>query len=340
MYIKHMKLVCTTDKMNIQGAAYLDLEPLRIIGSKEVIYRLLNYYKWCIGLYEKQKLFQLYQSVNEINGQTSNSPCVICPQKVICLVSSHTDHNHEWLEKICPFFKGSTMTIPDKKLTGEKVKVDKLGFVLAHKCNLCAHRTGCNRSAIIMRILCKNYKKIEELHELAHERITQTWGSVDRFMAALEVGWAEVHWKPPEGKRRRQFRVAFIHPDHEIELIKNYYPYLLREHPVPAHKLGLLVPEKTESIYTKDDMLTSWVLWNSMREMIDHRKQLNYNKPGYTYICGHSNYLLSMYIDHSGHPMLVTSTSRWKYRTLFSDFNAIGWNMQWSPRSVMTNLLG
>jgi len=339
MYIKHMKLVCTNEKLNIPGTAYLDLKPLRVLGPKEVFYRLLDYYKWYNGLYDPQNLFKMYQAVRISHGQIQEFPCLSCSKKVICLVSTHTDRNYEWPKEICPLFQGPAGTIPDKKLTGEKVKLNKLRFIMEHKCTLCAHRTSCQRHPMIKRILCKHYTKIEELHELAQDKIIQTWGSVNRFMTALQTGWKEVHWKPPEGKRRRRYRVFFVHPNQKIDLIKDYYPYTLREHPVHAYKVGLQIPEESETIYTKDDLLTSWILWDWVREVLINRRKMNFHGPGHTFICGHHNYLLSMYRDHSGHPMLVTSTSRWKYKTLFADFSDIGWNLEWAPISVMKHLV-
>ena len=187
---------------------------------------------------------------------------------------------------------------------------------------------------MIVRMLCPRFTKIEALVGKAEKRIIETWGSVDRFMAGLSVGWHEITWRPPEGNRKRRYRVALVYPDHEVELLKDYYPYIYRETPLPAYRVGLDVPEKTTAVYSKDDVLTSWVLWRMMQMNLIHTRKWKRSGPGYFYISGHSNFLLSLYVDTSGHPVLVSSTSKWKYNTVFADFNDIGWNLAWSANQV------
>jgi hypothetical protein len=191
---------------------------------------------------------------------------------------------------------------------------------------------------MIIRMLCPNFTQKEVLFEKAEKKIIQTWGSVQRFMSGLSAGWTEIYWKPTEGKRKRRYRVALVYPDHQVELMQDYYPYTYRKTVIPAYKLGLIIPEKNTRVYSKDDFLTTWVLWSMMRENLIHTRKWKRSGPGYTYICGHNNLLLSLYVDYSGHPVLVTSTSKWRYNTVFADFNDIGWNMEWSAMSVMRHL--
>jgi len=333
-----MKLVCSQEKQEPHGAAFMDLGPLRILGPREALFKHLNNYKWPMGLSDPPKLLQTLQSIQETAYGTSFSPCRSCQQKVICLVESHTDQYYKWPGETCPILNNSGKAIPDKKLHGIKIKTHKLKFVMDHKCELCAFKACCYQYLMIVRMLCPNFTKKEVLIEKAVSSIQATWTSVDRFMAGLSAGWTELYWRPPEGKRKRRYRVALVYPNHRVELIQDYYPYTYVKSPVPAYKLGLVIPEKKSTVYSRDHILTAWILWNMMRKTLIHTRKWRRPRPEYIRICGHNNLLLSLFVNHSGHPVLVTSTSRWKYNTVFSDFNDIGWNLEWSAMSVLDHL--
>lgn len=104
---------------------------------------------------------------------------------------------------------------------------------------------------------------------------------------------------------------------------------------LPAHELGLRVPDKPASPIRKDDLLTAWLLWRMTRNHLERCRKWHNNGLGHIYICGHNNLLLSMSVDYGNHPVLGTATSRWKFTTTFRDFNDIGWNLEWTANQVL-----
>ena len=156
MYIKHMKLICSTEKNEIQGIAFIDLKPFRIYGTKEAILRKLNQYRWHIGLSKSQKLLKTFQSVKIQNAQGQESVCKDCPQRVICLVSAHVG-NIQWPEEVCPFIKADSRSVKDNKISSQKVVCDKLSFIMEHKCDLCSSNICFSMNSMITRMLCTDF---------------------------------------------------------------------------------------------------------------------------------------------------------------------------------------
>lgn len=338
MYIKHKKLVLSTEKIVIPGASFLDLGPLRVLGPKQALFSLLFRYQWPIGLSDHNKLYKTYQAILENRYGTLISPCLQCKNKVMCLVSSHTEMNYDWPKEICPYLNSSSDAIADRKIPGEKVRYNKLKFVYDHKCDSCGLKSCCYNYSLIIRMLCTHFTQMEKIQEKAEKEIANTWGSEERFMAALSASWQEVYFKPSCGKRRRKFRVAFIHPDQTIDLIQDYYPFHVHNVSIPAYKAGLVIPEKQNTKYIKEDILTAWLLWKMAGEQITSNRNGRCTGLGRIWISGHHNFLLSLNLDNSGHPVLVTSTSRWRYSTVFESFHDIGWKLNWSACQVKTCL--
>jgi len=331
MYIKHMKLVCTSVKKVVPRAAFLDLGPLRVFGTKEALYYRLCQYRWPLSS-GQEKLFRTYQSIRALDKKELCSPCTGCPVKVKCLVTCYSDHDYQWPGSLCENIQKDSRTLPDRFFRDKKVTFNKMIFILEHKCDSCGLNACCYGFSMILRILCPNYIQKEILYAMAEKKIMETWGSVNRFMATLTLGWKEVFWKPPEGKRERKYRIAFIHPNQDLELIQEYYPYRLRTSPVQAKTLGLSV--SVEGTYSKEHAMASWVLWKFLQQL-NQSRNTRHDSLGRSSVCGHCNFVLSMHADQDGHPVLVSATSKWKYHVNFTSFDDIGYKLGWRPLNVM-----
>ena len=66
--------------------------------------------------------------------------------------------------------------------------------------------------------------------------------------------------------------------------------YVRRNAPVPAHKLGLTVPEKSDGSHSKDDNLSSWLLWKLARNHLGNSGKWNYRSSGILWISGITNF--------------------------------------------------
>jgi len=338
MYIKHLNLVCTDSRQVIPGASYLDLGPFRVLGEPESLMRRLYHYHRGAEITSNQKLFQMYQKIQTLREDSLQSECQRCPKKVICLVSANTDRNYDWPRDICPNAKQCGDTLPDRQIEGKKESWHKWKFVLEKKCNPCAFHANCQYKRLISRMLCTGFTDKEKLFDLAEARIRETWESVDRFMAAMTCGWTEINWRPPDGKRKRRYRSGLVYPDGKVELIRDYYPYRLHTAPVPAERLRLSVPAEISTQYSQDVILNTWLLWHMMRAHVQQSRKWQRTGLGSIWIRGHHNFLLGLHINHRGNPVLSTATSRWEYNTEFYRFSDIGWNLEWSPSSVMQSL--
>ena len=334
MYIKHMRLVCSTVKKTIPNVAFLDLGPLRVYATVQALYRRFYQYRWSMGQ-RNGKLFRLYQSVQITRKNTLYSPCTFCDQKAKCLLVSSSENEGGWPGDTCQYTDGELRTLPDRLFRDRKVTDHKAGFVLEHKCKTCGLSSCCGNYSLILRILCKNHVERDVLFGLAEKRINETWGSINRFTAGLNLGWNEVRWKLPEAMRERRYRIAFVHPDSSLQLIQPYYPYRLRPGPVHAKELGLVLEEKEIKTASRSNMAAAWVLWKMVEEQLDQSKNRKHTNLGRFYICGHCNFLLSIHIDSEGHPVLTTATSRYKFNVTFHGLDDIGYKLGWSPSTLL-----
>ncbi|OVE80500.1 hypothetical protein BVY01_00175 [bacterium I07] len=341
MYIKHMKLICSDLKQKTSGLVSLQNGPLQVLGSKETLFAYLYRYQWPLGLSDHQSLFQMFQNMKLLTHEGTSSPCKSCPKRVICLVTSHQDRDYSWPREVCPLIKAEKHTIRDNQLTGEKLTHNKTRFVMDRKCNACALKACCTHYTLVLRILCNHFTEKESLVVMARENILKVWPSVEELMRALTLGWRFLNFRPPGGKRKRRFRIAYIHPNQEVDLIQDYYPYQLLKRSVPLDQLGLQLPEEENLIISDDGLVTTYIFWRLLNEHVRQNRQHSYYRGlGSLRILGHTNYLLSLYRNIEGHPVLVTANSRWSYETTFQTFDSIGWKMEWSPLSVLSYFRG
>lgn len=255
--------------------------------------------------------------------------------KVKCLLTSHTDREYKWPIDVCTNIDGHSPTLPDRFFHEKKITANKFRFIMENKCDSCALNQCCYNYSIMHKMLCPHYVQRDDLFEKAKRSISGIWGSVNRFMAAMTLGWQCVTWRPPEAKRERRYRIVSIHPDQSIDLIQEYYPYRLRIGSIQAKVFGLCIPEERSIEFTRDDVLTSWVLWQFVQKQLhDSDKGRNTNL-GRFYICGHRNFLLSMHASQYGHPVLETATSRYKYSVTFEKYDHIGYKLGWRPSTVL-----
>ena len=334
MYIKHMSLVCSTSTKMVPNTSFIESGPVRIYGTAKALYRRLYQYRWATDS-GGERLFRRYQSIQTNNGRELQSTCGGCPMKVKCLLSSHSDREYKWPVDVCMNVDGYSPTLPDRHFHEKKVTVNKFHFIMENKCGSCALNQSCYNYGMIVRMLCPHYIRKEDLFNKAERAISGIWGSVNRFMAAMTLGWQRLTWRPHEAKRERRYRIVSIHPDQSIDLIQDYYPYRLRIGSIQSKMFGLCIPEEGSIEYTSDDVLTSWILWQFVHAQLQNSDKRRNTNLGRLYICGHRNFLLSMHASPYGHPILETATARYKYSVTFERFDHIGYKLGWRPSTVL-----